>query len=1229
MAKYISNRQQNLKIGIVSYTEDKTVLEVTGKVGIGTTNAQYSLDVHGNVRITGGLFDSNNNVGTAGSVLSSTGSGLSWIAAASGGGISSVSISTNTSNQLQYLTYVTGTGSTTGFGITTTGLVFNPSTGNLGIGTTNPTSKLHVVGNVYVSGIATLTQISAGGTVGTAGSILSSTGSGLSWIPAAPAGDITGITVRDSNNTIVGTSGSVTQLTFSTGFGVTGTTGVAGIATITLSSNIVGTSLSISGISTFSGITTHTAPLFGTVASFSGVVTALSFSGNASSATFATNAGIATNLEGGVIGNIPYQSATDTTAFLTNGGSGTILQSNGVGNAPTWVAAAPAGAVSGLVIRDSNNTIVGTSGSVTQLTFSTGLSVTGTTGVAGIATITLSSNIVGTSLSISGITTLGVTSTTNLTSQSLVVSGISTFTNGPILVGTATSTGTASQPLQVDGGAYVSGNLGIGTTNPTSKLHVIGDVRVSGVVTATTFVGALTGTATSTTNIPNLTGAITSVGTATTLGSFSSANLATALTDETGSGVAVFATSPTLVTPVLGDATATSIVVGSGVTINASGINAAAGIITASQLSTGASGTGININIDTISGPATLTIDPAAVGDNTGAVRIKGDLYVDGIQFIVNSTTIELADFNVGIATTVGTNALLDGAGIGIGSTGIRKTLTWSNSSTALKSSEDFDVASGKVYRVNGTSVLSNNTLGSGIVNSSLTSVGTLGSLSVGNVYSTGISTLGVTSTTNLTSQTLNVSGIATLTQISAGGTVGTAGSILSSTGSGLSWIPAASGGSVLSISTSTSSDPQFITFVSSASTTSIGITASNLTFIPSSGSLGIGTTNPTSKLHVVGDVLVSGISTLGTVKISSGIITATTGIITYFGDGSNLTGLSAGGVSISTSAATQSQFLTFVAGTGTTTGFGVSTTGLVFNPSTGNLGIGTTNPLQKAHILGGLLVAAGSSTTQHITQNAYELNSGTLSWEGSAGQLFSITNNLTSGSIFSVNDVSGIPSIDVNANGTVSMVSYGGSVGIGTTLATQKLHVQGNVRIAGALYDVNNNVGTAGSVLSSTGSGVSWIAAGSGGGGISSVSISTNTTNQNQFLTFVAGTGTTTGFGVSTTGLVFNPSTGTLSATIFTSLSDETQKTNIRPVENAAYIVSQMNGVYYDWIDGHNTGSVGVIAQEMEQVLPEVVSTNDQGLKSVSYGNIVGVLIEAIKEQQVRIGELERKSNA
>ena len=94
--------------------------------------------------------------------------------------------------------------------------------------------------------------------------------------------------------------------------------------------------------------------------------------------------------------------------------------------------------------------------------------------VSGISTlgITSATNLTSQSLVVSGISTLGITSATNLTSQSLVVSGISTFTNGPILVGTATSTGTASQPLQVTGGAYVSGNLGVGITNPEDKIDL-------------------------------------------------------------------------------------------------------------------------------------------------------------------------------------------------------------------------------------------------------------------------------------------------------------------------------------------------------------------------------------------------------------------------------------------------------------------------------------------------------------------------------------------------------------------------------------------------------------------------------------------------------------------------------------------------------------------------------------------------------------------------------------
>ena len=66
------------------------------------------------------------------------------------------------------------------------------------------------------------------------------------------------------------------------------------------------------------------------------------------------------------------------------------------------------------------------------------------------------------------------------------------------------------------------------------------------------------------------------------------------------------------------------------------------GIATANRFSTGVIGSAINITSNTISGPAEIIIDPADVGDNSGAVRIKGDLFVDGEEFIVNSTTIEL-----------------------------------------------------------------------------------------------------------------------------------------------------------------------------------------------------------------------------------------------------------------------------------------------------------------------------------------------------------------------------------------------------------------------------------------------------------------------------------------------------------------------------------------------------------------------------------------------------------
>lgn len=73
---------------------------------------------------------------------------------------------------------------------------------------------------------------------------------------------------------------------------------------------------------------------------------------------------------------------------------------------------------------------------------------------------------------------------------------------------------------------------------------------------------------------------------------------------------------------------------------------------------------------------------------------------------------------------------------------------------------------------------------------------------------------------------------------------------------------------------------------------------------------------------------------------------------------------------------------------------------------------------------------ADGATGPQNITLSVLPASNGTVSFSGSAGQLFSITNSL-SGTIFSVNNVSGIPSIEVFANGVVSLAPYGGNVQI------------------------------------------------------------------------------------------------------------------------------------------------------------------------------------------------------
>ena len=102
---------------------------------------------------------------------------------------------------------------------------------------------------------------------------------------------------------------------------------------------------------------------------------------------------------------------------------------------------------------------------------------------------------------------------------------------------------------------------------------------------------------------------------------------------------------------------------------------------------------------------------------------------------------------------------------------------------------------------------------------------------------------------------------------------------------------------------------------------------------------------------------------------------------------------------------------------------------------------------------------------------------------------------------------------------------------------------------------------------------------------------------------------------------------TGTCTASVFNATSDATLKTNIVPIENPLGILEKITGVSFDWRD--NEGSAeGVLAQDVEQVLPNAVSTDEKGKKSVSYNNLVGVLIEAVKGQQEQINKLKERLN-
>jgi hypothetical protein len=320
----------------------------------------------------------------------------------------------------------------------------------------------------------------------------------------------------------------------------------------------------------------------------------------------------------------------------------------------------------------------------------------------------------------------------------------------------------------------------------------------------------------------------------------------------------------------------------------------------------------------------------------------------------------------------------------------------------------------------------------------------------------------------------------------------------------------------------------------------------------------------------------------------------------------------------------------------------GTSFNGNFFVPA-GNVGIGTASPIFRLQIL----KTGPASATADI---------GT----GDGNKFLYLNSNTSPGSyngMVQANDVSIIYGVtngaDVSPSGMVIApwsgsnrgirIDNGGNVGIGKPIPTAPLHVAHATTNPLAVLE---STGTQDIALWFTRSGTAkwYVYNDNASNGLNfgingGLNPALKITSAGVAMFSAAANTTSLGVGTAASG-VTGEIRATNNITAYYS-SDKSLKENIKRIENAIKKIMSISGVEFDWtqefIDAHGgedgyfvrKHDVGVIAQDIEKVLPEVVATKQDGTKAVKYDRIVALLIEAIKDQQEQIDELKRlKSN-